>query len=272
MKLLIKCLALLALIYSTGCTSIDAVTGRETRNFFSMNEDIAMGEQTYQQFMQEAGQQGVSMNHDAQRVTELNNMIKRIGAVSHIPDLPYEVVLVHDDTVNAMATPGGKIIVFEGLYWGRNALVQNDDELAAVMAHEVAHANCRHSTEAMTRSMPMDLLLAGIGIYAAIEEDEDIALAVAGTAVLYHGLVATRYSRRDELEADAVGMMYMADAGYDPHAAVNLWKRACENSDGSPGFMNAFSTHPADQLRWQKLQERLPEAMQRYQASPYRRN
>jgi predicted Zn-dependent protease len=98
-----------------------------------------------------------------------------IAAVANITNLPYEVTYVGDpEIVNAYAFPGGHVMVFEGLWDEKEGLVQTVDELAAVIGHEIAHVNCRHSTEAMTREMLPNLILAGGLIYASIEDDDDL--------------------------------------------------------------------------------------------------
>ncbi len=208
----------------------------------------------------------VPINQDKETLAYLQDMMQRITQESHIPDLPYEVTLYHTDIVNAMAAPGGKIMVFQGLWDEKNGLVKDRDELAAVMAHEVAHVTCRHSTEEMTRALPAQLILAGAALYAESQDDEDVATAVSAAFLLYQGLYVPFYSRRDELEADRVGMMYMARAGYNPEAAVRIWKRVDEH-EGSAPMLSIFSTHPSDGKRYQELMKVLPEAQVLYRQS-----
>ncbi|HPR82645.1 MAG TPA: M48 family metallopeptidase [Pontiellaceae bacterium] len=255
-----------------GCTSIDAVTGRKTANFYSLQDDVQVGSQVYSETVAEMQKRGVPVNADAARVTQLKEMVRRISAVSALPDLPYEVVLIQTNVVNAMAAPGGKIMVYEGLWNPKDGLVKDDNELAAVLAHEIAHVNCRHSTEAMTQATWVNGAAAA-GLFAAKDTKyQGIAqLAATGGLIAYNGLWVTHYSRKDETEADAVGLMYMAKAGYDPRAALRIWERAAQHHAGGDPADSIFSTHPADSVRLQNLRAQLPAAQAAYAASPYRK-
>ncbi len=260
------------LLILTGCTAIDAVTGQQTRNFYSLQQDVEIGTQVYDETIKEMRKQGVPINADRARVAQLKEMVRRISAVSDLPNLPYEVTLIQTNIVNAMAAPGGKIMVYEGLWNPKDGLVKDDDELAAVLAHEIAHVNCRHSTEAMTRQMLLNALFLGATIFAQAKEKDELATALGGAFVLYNGIWVTRYSRADETEADSVGLMYMAKAGYDPRAALRIWERAAQQRTGHDPADSIFSTHPADAVRLQNLRTKLPAALAAYKASPYRRS
>lgn len=262
---------LLILLASAACSSIDPVTGQSVQNIYSIADDVAMGTEVMQGYTSLMVSNNVSINKDAGKLAYLQNMMFRISSASHLPDLPYEVTLYDADIVNAMAAPGGKIMVFEGLWNTTNGLVRDEDELAAVMAHEIAHVNCRHSTEAITRALPAQLLLAGVAVYAEMEKDEDVATAVTAAFLLYQGLYLPFYSRRDELEADRVGLMYMARAGYNPEAAIRIWKRVDEH-EGSIPLLSIFSTHPAHEKRYLELQQHLPEAQAIYYQTKYSSN
>jgi predicted Zn-dependent protease len=236
-----------------------------------VQKDVDLGSQVYSETLAEMKQRGVPVNADAARVAQLKEMVRRISSVSDMPTLPYEVALIQTNVVNAMAAPGGKIMVYEGLWNPKDGLVKDDDELAAVLAHEIAHVNCRHSTESMTRQMLPSLLFMGGAIFAQAKDREDIAYALSGTFVLYNGLWVTRYSRTDEIEADSVGLMYMAKAGYDPRAALRIWDRASQRRNGNDPASSIFSTHPSDSTRLQNLRTKLPAATAAYDASPYRK-
>jgi predicted Zn-dependent protease len=110
----------------------------------------------------------------------------------------------------------------------------------------------------------------GGAIVAQAKDREDIAQALSGVFVVYNGVWVTRYSRADENEADSVGLMYMAKAGYDPRAALRIWERSAQRRPGSPAT-SIFSTHPADAVRLQNLRAKLPAALAAYETSPYRR-
>lgn len=259
----------LMVLLLTGCTAIDAVTGQKTSNLYSLEKDVEIGSQVYGETLKEMRMRGVAIDADPVRLAQLRNMVHRISAVSDLPTLPYEVMLIQTNIVNAMAAPGGKIMVYEGLWNPQNGLVKDEEELAAVIAHEIAHVNCRHSTEAMTRAMPVNGL-AIVGLFAAKDTKyEPLAqLAAAGGLFVYNGIWMTRYSRADETEADRVGLMYMAKAGYDPRAALRIWERSAQHHAGADPASSIFSTHPADSVRLQNLRAQLPTALAAYDASP----
>jgi metalloendopeptidase OMA1, mitochondrial len=267
MKRIFHLACLWMLVVSAGCMSVDPVTGMQTRNFYSIEQDVGIGSKVYGQTLEEMRARGVPVNQDRARTAQLQGMVDRIAAVSDLPDLPYEVSLIQTNIVNAMAAPGGKIMVYEGLWNPEKGLAQDDDEIAAVIAHEIAHVNARHSTEAMTRSLPVNIL-ATAGVIAAKDTDYErfAQIAAAGGLFLYNGIWMTRYSRANEMEADAVGMMYMAKAGYDPRAAVRIWERASAQRPGNDSLTGIFSTHPADAARLSALRARLPEALRVYQS------
>ncbi|HPC58035.1 MAG TPA: M48 family metallopeptidase, partial [Kiritimatiellia bacterium] len=220
------------LALGSGCTTTDYVTGKPVRNLFSLDDEVQMGGQYYADMVGELGRKDAPVNQDAARVALVREITSNIVAHAHITQLPYQATFVGDpEFVNAYALPGGHIMVFEGIWNPKLGLVRTVDELAAVVAHEIAHVNCRHSTEAITRQMLPNLLLTGALVWATLEEDDDMQLLFGGLMLVHNGLIVTRYSRRDELEADRVGMMYMARAGYDPRAAPRIWQRIARASD-----------------------------------------
>lgn len=253
----------LTLSFLLSCATTDPVTGRRVRNLYLIEDDIQLGREVMQDTVKTMRSAKVPINADKRRVRELDEMVKRITAVSHLPELPYEVYLFETNIVNAAAAPGGQIMVFSGLYDERRGLVTDEDELAAVLGHEIAHVTCRHTTESLTRQMPMNLILMGAAIYAEAKGKEDLATWLGAGFLLYEGLLLPKYSRDDEAEADAVGLMYMAKAGYDPRAAVRLWKRAHEK-EGDKSLFAWLSSHPSNKARYKALQAKLPEAMAEY--------
>ena len=257
--------ALILTLFASGCSTIDPVTGRRVNNMYSLEDDIKLGEGVQRDIRKAMAEQGVRMNADRARVAQLNEMVRRIAAVSHLPNLPYEVDLFHTNIVNAAAAPGGKLFVFSGLYDPETGLARNENELAAVMAHEIAHVTCRHTTESLTRQAPVNILLLAGAAYAGATDRDDVALAMGVAFVAYQGFYLPKYSREDESEADAVGLMYMAKAGYDPRAAPELWKRVSEQSGRSPKLVRWMSSHPSHKDRHRRLERLLPAAMIEYE-------
>ena len=252
------------LLCAPGCTTLDVVTGKQVMNFYTLEEDSQLGRQVLHRNIEQMRKAGVAINQDPVRLRQLSNIVTRIAAVSHLPDLPYTVTLFHTGIVNAAAAPGGAIMVFEGLFDPQKGLVRDEDELAAVLAHEIAHVNCRHTTERLGA-----LALAGLAteLIASCAENEDAETAQALRRVFNIAalLVVPRYSRQDEYEADRVGIFYMARAGYDPRAAVRIWKRVAEKEPGGWGPLSILATHPGAAERARALEKLLPEAMQEYE-------
>lgn len=259
-------LALLtAAFIATGCATpqYDPVSGREVRNMYTLEEDIKLGRSVVGDVVEEMRKQNIPMNQDSAKLNTLSNMMHRIAAASHYPDLPYSVVLIHTNIVNAAAAPGGQLLFWEGLYDPDEGLVKNDTELAAVMAHEIAHATARHTTRTLTRTMPVSALFLAGALAAELTDNSDLAIALGAAFVLYEGVWLPRYSRQDEHEADRIGLFYMAEAGYDPRAAARLWRRVYER-DGDPGLFKYLSSHPSHRDRYRALEQLMPDAMAVY--------
>ena len=224
------------------------VTGRQ--QFIAVSEPQAaqLGAQAYQQLLGEKQVVGG---------TEQSRMVEEVGqAIAATVDVPYdwEFALFQDPTPNAFALPGGKVGVHTGLF----KVVNDRNELAAVMAHEVAHVTARHSAERMTREMAIGAGLMGIG--AATSPAAADILAQAATL----GIVLP-FSRTQELEADEIGLIYMAMAGYDPRAAIDVWQNFEALNDGRPPEF--LSTHPSPPNRIERLQALMPRALEIYRQS-----
>lgn len=259
-------LALLAAaLLTTGCatTQYDPVTGQDVKNLYTIDEDIKLGRSVVGDVLKDAAEQGIPINRDLKKLATLSNMMHRIAAVSHYPDLPYSVTLLHTNIVNAACAPGGQLLFWQGLYDPKIGMVKDDNELAAVMAHEIAHATARHTTKTLTRTMPVSMIFLVSALAAEMTDNSDLAVGLGAAFLVYEGLVLPRYSRRDEHEADLVGLLYMADAGYDPRAAARVWRRVHEEQ-GSPGLAKYLSSHPTHKDRYRALERAMPEAMARY--------
>ena len=258
----------IALLLLTGCTSPDPVTRQNVWNMYSLDDDIQLGQSALQANTEEMQKSDVPINEDAERVAQLNEIVSRIAAASDLPQLPYTVTLYHTNIVNAAAAPGGSMMVFEGLYDPEEGLVDpnDEDELAAVMAHEIAHVNCRHVTERLTRISSAAILTEVVAAIAQSQGQKDVADITRGVFVGGAAIIVPMYSRKDEAEADRVGLFYMAKAGYDPRAAARLWKKAAERK-GDNESTSIFSTHPADENRQKELMKLMPYAMEEYARS-----
>ncbi len=265
LRKLIYCLVLLEFFWIQGSCAKDYVTGKSSYNWYKIDQDVALGKEVLHSQMRAltAGSykgQPIEVDVDQEQLYRLRGIVDRVTKVSHLPDLPYEVHLAEVPVPNAWAAPGGKIMVFSGLWDPKEGLVEkdNDDEIAAVLSHEIAHATARHVTE--TISTHMTILLAGTVAQSAIgAAGSQMGSNLFGQFFSYgFNIYAPTYSRKNEAEADRIGLFYMAKAGYDPQAAVIVWKRAAQKK----GDMSTiYASHPSSGERAKTLEKYLPQAM-----------
>ncbi len=239
----------------SGCYTVPE-TGRRAFIATPLSQEVALGASAFQEIKQ---QERVSTDPEAiARVSEVGRRIAAVAA-DDMPDLEWEfVVFDDDDTINAFALPGGKV----GVYTGLLDIAETDDHLAAVIGHEIAHVTARHGGERMTRAI--SLAAAGIGLGIATRDSEH-----QNAIMIAYGLGSTLavelpFSRRAEKEADEVGIMYAARAGFDPRKAVDFWQRMHAVAEGRPQVPTLLSTHPSDQQRIAHLKSLMPEAMEEF--------
>ena len=172
----------------------------------------------------------------------------------------WEFNLVESKQVNAWCMPGGKVVFYTGIM----PVCQDDNGVAVVMGHEVAHAVAKHGAERMSENLLVQMGGAALGaaLSSKPQQTQQLWMSAFGAGAQY-GLLMP-FSRGQESEADHLGLIFMSMAGYDPHHAVKFWQRMSQASGGQapPEFM---STHPSDEHRIQKIQEELPEALKYYQ-------
>ena len=268
MKLPLKALWLLAtaaamttLLYGCTTTTEGGVVGanRQQLLLVSSAELEQIAAKQYNQLLAEAQQKRV-LNTDPQATQRVRAIASRLIPQTQVfrPDArswQWEVNVVNSDQVNAFCMPGGKIMVFTGLI---NRLRTTDSELAVVIGHEIAHALREHSREQVSQSAAAEAV---IGIGSALFGLEGAA-DLAGTA--YQSLIATRFSRSHETEADRIGLELTARAGYDPRAGVSLWQKMLTVAGGSrpPEFL---STHPSGENRIREIESLLATVMPLYQ-------
>lgn len=269
---IIALLAAPALLWSWGCAK-DLVTGKQTYNWYTIQDDIQLGERVMAAQKRELRKREVRKDKDIldskknrEELDRLRRILKRIRPVTHYPQFPYEVHLADLEIANAWCAPGGKVMVFEGLWDPKKGLVEkgNEAELAAVLSHEIAHANARHVTEAVSRGMT--LMMVGTAATAGMHAGagSQAAAAFSRAASLGINLYFPMYTRDNETEADKIGLIYMAKAGYDPRVAVSLWERAAKKKGDR---FSIFASHPSSGMRAQTLKDILPEALQYYEAA-----
>ena len=256
----------LALLFA-GCAK-DLVTGKTTLNYYDIKSEPKLGKQVLsaQAAALKKNKKELDSEKNKAELIRLRGIVVRIAKVSHYPDFPYEVHLADLDIVNAWCAPGGKIMVYEGLWDPKKGLVEkgNEDQLAAVLAHEIAHATARHVTEALSQNMTIFMI--GAAVQTAIsaggyQQGSNTFGEVFSQGV---GIFMPAYSRNNEYEADEIGLMYMSKAGYDPREAVKLWEKAAKKRKD---YTSIYASHPTSGARAKRLKELLPQAMELYEQS-----
>jgi predicted Zn-dependent protease len=224
----------------TGCGT-NPVTKKTEFQFVSQEKEIAIGTQHYSPTRQSQGGDYVL---DPELTAYVQQIGKRLAAVSDRPDLPYEFVVINDSVPNAWAMPGGKIAFNRGLLYELNS----EAELAAVMGHEIVHAAARHGAKNMERGILLQGAMIAVGIGA---QNSDYANLIVGGSQLGAQLIASKYGRDAESESDLYGMQYMKKAGYDPAAAVTLQETFVRLSeDRKSNFIaGLFASHPPSPKR-----------------------
>lgn len=255
--MLVRCLT--AIVFSltlTACVTTNEVTGRSQFIIIPASQDEALGLQALNQ-VKETNE---NVRTSGALVDRVNRIGKKVVAVSDKPDMNWEFIVIDEPVLNAWALPGGKVAVYRKMLDNLT-----DSELAAVLGHEAAHAILRHGAEQVSRAQAQQIAIVGLGaaVGASTENGEYAQLAVALGGLAAQGFVALPHSRKMELEADHIGTIYMAKAGYNPQHAVELWKKMASLKEGKnpPTFL---STHPSDGKRIARLEARMPEYMSYY--------
>ncbi len=238
-----------------GCTTVPE-TGRKQLMLISPQQEMQLGLSSFDQLKQE-----VPISKDPAANALVQKVGKRIAAVAPLPNAQWEFVVFESKEANAFCLPGGKV----GVYTGILPITQNEAGLATVLAHEVAHAVAHHGGERMSDALAMQGLGQVLG--AAISNPQWQSAFNTAYGLGSQVGVELPHSRKQESEADYMGLLYMARAGYDPQEAVRFWERFSaynKQSGGSTGL--AFlRTHPVDAERIKALQAEMPKAMQEYQ-------
>jgi len=239
-----------------GCYTVPE-TGRRALILIPESQEIAMGVSAYNEVK---SQTAISTN--VAYVSQVNRVGTRVAAVTGFDHYEWEYTVFEEaDTINAWCLPGGKI----GFYTGIMPLCANDAGVATVMAHEIGHAVAKHGAERVSLGL---ILLAGQAAVAIATKDEErknreMIMAAYGIGTTL--FVALPYSRKQEYEADRIGLMLMAKAGYDPREAVVFWQRMKAFGEARGGKPPEFlSTHPTDDKRIANLQQYMPQALEYY--------
>jgi predicted Zn-dependent protease len=253
-------LSALALIAIVAC-STNPFTGKSTLALVPNSEILPSAFQQYSQFLSE--NKVVSGTTDARKVSEIGNKIRVAaqkwltanGQSDYLNNYQWDYNLVESKEVNAWCMPGGKIVVYSGIL----PITKNDSGLATVMGHEVSHALANHGQQRMSAGLLQQLGGAGLAVATGGKsaETQQLAMTAYGAATQLGGLLP--FSRAHESEADKIGLILMAIAGYNPEDSIVFWERMSAASAGNkpPEFM---STHPSDATRIANLRRMIPEA------------
>lgn len=246
----------LVVALALGACDTVPITGRSQINFVDEQTEAQLGAQAFAQIKSE-----LPVSRDAQATARVREIAQRIIRANDL-GTKWDVVVIEQPQINAFALPGGHVAVYRGML----QFVENDAQLAAVIGHEIGHVLARHAAERISTSQ---LLEAGAGaasvaLGATTGVNPQTMGALLGAGATYG--IQLPFSRRHEYEADRIGAVLMAKAGYDPRAAVALWRRmAARGGARTPEFL---STHPASDNRVEALQEIMPEALKAYRAGP----
>lgn len=252
---MLKLVVLLSAIvlFFESCATVP-YTERQQIMMVSEEQESQIGATLFTEVKQES-----SLSGDARYNSMVSEVGRKIAGAADKPEFKWEFVVIEDKTVNAFALPGGKVAFNTGIM----PVCQDEFGVAAVMGHEVAHVLARHGSERMSQQQALSI--GGVALLAAISGTSPV---VREGVMQAYGVgaqvgVLLPYSRKHELEADRIGMILMAKAGYDPSHAVAFWERMLARKEGTapPPFL---STHPSDEKRVEELKGFLPEAMKYY--------
>lgn len=238
-------------------------TGRQARVALSPEQETALGLQSYQQVLSES-----DVLQSGPEVELVNRVAQRLAAAtgetgSHFD---WRASVVRSPSANAFCLPGGKIVVYTGIL----PVAKTEAGLAAVLGHEMAHATSRHGSQRLFQTRLADTIMMGAQSSLALgdmdPQQRQTVLAALGAGAKFGVLLP--FSREHETEADEIGLLYMARAGYDPREAIDFWKRMSAAGTGQPPeFM---STHPSHGTRIERLNEVMPKALNEYNQSARR--
>lgn len=258
-------IAIIAGIFLTfySCSKVP-VTGRKQMSLLPESQMVGMALTSYSDFLKthkissDASKTALVKQTGKNISVAVSSFLKSQGKEKLLTNYAWEFNLVDENTPNAWCMPGGKVVVYSGIL----PYTQNENGLAVVMGHEIAHAVAKHGNERMSQGLIVEL--GGMALTVAMQEKPEATQALFMQA---YGIgsqvgVLLPYSRLHESEADKLGLIFMAMAGYDPNEAVAFWERMSKISSTKP--LEILSTHPSDQKRINDLKAFMPEAMKYY--------
>jgi len=257
--------AMIMLLLLGACTTVP-LTGRSQLNLIPNDQIIALSFDQYQQFLDDhkvvsGTAQAATVNRVGRKIQHaVETYLDGQGQANLLTGYEWTFNLVKDDKVNAFAMPGGKVVIFTGIM----PVAKDDAGLATVMGHEIAHAIARHGNERMSHGLVTQLggVALGLALSDRPQQTQELFMTAYGMGAQVGILLP--YSRLQESEADQLGLIFMALAGYDPHHAVDFWQRMAQQKDAGAAPPEFLSTHPAHATRINDLKQHVPEAMKYY--------
>ncbi len=267
----VRLLPILAVILIAAFTYFNAEkftnpeTGKTARVALSEDQESRLGLQSYNQVIAESQGKLQNSGPDYDRVVRIARRLSQ-STGSAGKNFQWAVSLVRSDQVNAFCLPGGKIVVYTGIL----PIAQNDSQLATVLGHEMAHATSRHGSQRLLRNKLTNEVLSGAQFsLAGMDYSQQQAVMGALGAATQYGATLP-FSRANEEEADQIGLLYMARAGYDPREALKFWQHMSQVGGAGQKPPEFASTHPSDSTRIQRLSDQMPKAIEEYNKSPFR--
>lgn len=249
--------ALAATPLLTACPKIP-VTNRMSFNIVPEAEEVALGLQSYQQVLKTS-----KISTDPARVAMVRRVGERIARVSDRPDFAWEYTLIDDPkTPNAFCLPGGKVAVYTGIL----PITKTEAGLAVVLGHEVAHAIAKHGAERMSQGLLLSLGQESLAVAMRHKPAQTRTLAMQAFGLGAQVGAVLPFGRKQESEADRIGLLYMAKAGYDPREAIAFWQRMDAAAQGGAP-LEFLSTHPNHDTRIANLHKWMAEAVAVYNAN-----
>ena len=253
-----------AILASCGTTTQVPVTGRKQRLVVSDEEVMSLSNQEYQKYMQSAKLSTNATNtamvkRCGQRLASaVETYLRNNGLANEVSNYKWEFNLVQNNQVNAFCMPGGKIVVYEGIL----PVTQDEASLAIVLGHEIAHAVAKHSAERISNEYKQQTAVSVLGsVASAAGMGPNTSSIVSSVVGLGTKAFTSGFSRSQESEADHIGLIFAAMAGYDPENALSFWQRMAAAGNSSNSI---FSDHPSDEKRIKQIQGWIPEAKKYY--------
>lgn len=242
------------------------VTGRKVRLWVSDEQVLSLSAQEYQSYLKtakistNAANTAMVQKVGKRLATAVETYLRNNNRLDAIQNYSWEFNLVQDNSANAFCMPGGKIVVYEGLL----PVTQSEDALAIVLGHEIAHAVAKHSAEQLSTQVKQQAGAKLLGaVLGATGVSNTTSLLTQTAFSLGSKLGSLKYSRDNESEADRMGLIFAAMAGYDPNVAVSFWQRMAQMT-GNSNQSDVFSDHPSDAKRIAAIKQELPEALTYY--------